>query len=369
MITGANLFSNDIETTPTSTKEQAAEKLKLSDNRINDSTILSNELVIYKDLETEPYLCYKMEVALSVVESYHYYVSALNGNIIKKLSLTRSSTPEIGTAYLQNWGTQTIFTSHKSIGNKFILFDQVANIQTYNAKGSTDIDSAEDFIDLDNNWTLTEFPETNTYSMNAALVCHWGARKTYDFFLTTFNLNGYNGNNKKIKIYANYGGESKDGANATWNPTYDIIEIGSGRNDLNKHHYGTVDVVAHEFGHAVTDYKGKATLKYEGESGAIDEGLSDIWAACVENYLGASFNEIWSIGDHRGYVMRNMANPKDVSAIQTIIQPDTYEGAFWADPSNLDDKDHGGVHRNSGVLNYWFYLLTMGGSGTNDNQE
>ena len=202
MITGANLFSNDIETTPTSTKEQAAEKLKLSDNRINDSTILSNELVIYKDLETEPYLCYKMEVALSVVESYHYYVSALNGNIIKKLSLTRSSTPKIGTAYLQNWGTQTIFTSHKSIGNKFILFDQVANIQTYNAKGSTDIDSAENFIDLDNNWTLTEFPETNTYSMNAALVCHWGARKTYDFFLTTFNLNGYNGNNKKIKIKA-----------------------------------------------------------------------------------------------------------------------------------------------------------------------
>ena len=26
----------------------------------------------------------------------------------------------------------------------------------------------------------------------------------------------------------------------------------------------------------------------------------------------------------------------------------------------------GGVHTNSGVLNYWFYLLTTGGSGTND---
>ena len=49
LITGANLFSNDIEITPHLTKEQAIEKLKLCDNQINDTTILSNELVIYKE--------------------------------------------------------------------------------------------------------------------------------------------------------------------------------------------------------------------------------------------------------------------------------------------------------------------------------
>ena len=366
MITGANLFSDDIETTPTLTKEQAVENLKLSDNRINDSTILSNELVIYKDLETEPYLCYKIEVALSVVESYHYYVSALNGNIIKKLSLTRSSTPEIGTAYLQNWGTQTIYTSFKSINNKYILFDQGANIQTYSMNGATYLISAENFTDLDNNWTLAEFPETRTYSMNAALVCHWGARKTYDFFFNTFNLASYNGNNKKINLYVNYGGESDDGDNAFWNPTYDMIQIGSGRNDENKHHYGVVDIVAHEFGHAVTDYKGKANLKYEGESGAIDEGLSDIWGACVENYLGATSYEIWHHGDHKGEKIRNLQNPN----YSYYCQPDTYLGTCWVNTADTsDDNDHGGVHYNSGVICYWFYLLTMGGSGTNDNQE
>lgn len=364
MITGANLFSNDIEITPSLTKEQAIEKLKLSDNRINDSTILSNQLVIYKDLETEPYLCYKIRVALSIVESYHYYVSALNGDIIKKLSLTRNSTPEIGTAYLQNWGTQTIYTSFKSINNKYILFDQGADIQTYNMRGQNYLINAENWTDLDNNWTLTEFPETRTYSMNAALVCHWGARKTYDFFFNTFNLASYNGNNKKINLYVNCGGE-ENGDNAFWDPTYDIIKIGSGSNDLNKHHYGTVDIVAHEFGHAVTDYKGKANLKYEGESGAIDEGLSDIWAACVENYIGGQTNyEIWNIGDHRGYSIRCMSNPKSMG------DPNTYGKTYWVNTTDTsDDNDHGGVHSNSGILNYWFYLLTMGGSGTNDNQE
>jgi hypothetical protein len=90
VIMGANLFSNDIEITPTLTKEQAAEKLKLSDNRISDSTILSNRLIIFKDLETEPYLCYKIEVAIDSFEHYYYYVSAINGDIIFREILSRS---------------------------------------------------------------------------------------------------------------------------------------------------------------------------------------------------------------------------------------------------------------------------------------
>ena len=98
VIMGANLFSNDIETTPTLTKEQAAEKLKLSDNRIRDSTILSNRLIIFKDLKTEPYLCYKIEVAIDPFEHYYYYVSAINGDIIFNEILSRSFTSVVGTA-------------------------------------------------------------------------------------------------------------------------------------------------------------------------------------------------------------------------------------------------------------------------------
>ena len=43
-------------------------------------------------------------------------------------------------------------------------------------------------------------------------------------------------------------------------------------------------------------------------------------------------------------------------------QPDTYKGTYWY----TGTSDNGGVHTNSGVLNYWFYLLAHGGSGTND---
>ena len=44
--------------------------------------------------------------------------------------------------------------------------------------------------------------------------------------------------------------------------------------------------------------------------------------------------------------------------------PDKYQGTYWVDPTSSTDS--GGVHTNSGVGNYWFYLLSAGGSGTND---
>ncbi|MEX2597409.1 MAG: M4 family metallopeptidase, partial [Salibacteraceae bacterium] len=51
--------------------------------------------------------------------------------------------------------------------------------------------------------------------------------------------------------------------------------------------------------------------------------------------------------------------------IWTIGQADTYEGEFWED----NDCDAGGIHINAGVQNHWFYLLSEGGSGSNDNED
>jgi len=45
--------------------------------------------------------------------------------------------------------------------------------------------------------------------------------------------------------------------------------------------------------------------------------------------------------------------------------PDTYRGTYWY----YGPGDNGGVHTNSGVQNYWFYLLSVGGTGVNDNGD
>src|SRR5262249_49114357 len=57
-----------------------------------------------------------------------------------------------------------------------------------------------------------------------------------------------------------------------------------------------------------------------------------------------------------GTGIRNMANPG------TFGDPDTYGTGNWYTGTG----DNGGVHWNSGVQNFWFYLLSQGGTGSND---
>ncbi|MBT1712603.1 M4 family metallopeptidase, partial [Fulvivirgaceae bacterium PWU5] len=42
-----------------------------------------------------------------------------------------------------------------------------------------------------------------------------------------------------------------------------------------------------------------------------------------------------------------------------------YQGDLWYTGTG----DNGGVHYNSGVQNFWFYLLCKGGSGVNDHDS
>ncbi|RMF57727.1 MAG: T9SS C-terminal target domain-containing protein [Calditrichaeota bacterium] len=118
----------------------------------------------------------------------------------------------------------------------------------------------------------------------------------------------------------------------------------------------SIDVVGHEITHGVTEHS--ANLVYSYESGALNESFSDIFGEAIENYAAGSND--WLIGDDidiSGNGIRNMSNPNEDG------DPDTYKGTYWATGSG----DNGGVHTNSGVQNFWFYLLTNGGSGVNDN--
>ena len=62
---------------------------------------------------------------------------------------------------------------------------------------------------------------------------------------------------------------------------------------------------------------------------------------------------------------------KDIGSIRSLLNPkarfdpDTYLGEYWF--NTINSHDNGGVHTNSGVQNHWFYLLSEGGSGENDD--
>ncbi len=129
----------------------------------------------------------------------------------------------------------------------------------------------------------------------------------------------------------------------------------------------TLDIAAHEFGHAITDYT--SDLVYSYESGALNESYSDILGALVEFYgqpdarsaypLGVDGEADWMMGEDSWLsdeALRDLRDP------QRFGQPSYYQGTYWYTGSG----DNGGVHTNSGVQNFVFYLLSEGGTGTND---
>lgn len=272
------------------------------------------------------------------------------------------STLATGQAATRYSGIQSIETTMVS-ATKYTLNDTTrgGGVRTYNLKKSSNLGSGVDFEDNDNNWTAAEHDNANFD--NAALDAHLGVEKTYDYFFTTFGRDSYNGNGTLLRSYVHYGNAYE---NAGWTGSEMIYGDGATRFSP----LTSFDVTAHELGHGVCS--SSAALIYSRESGALNEGFSDIWGAAAE-YKYAPTKQTWLIGEEitkiaPGY-LRSMSNPK--SGLSP--QPDTYRGINWkpatieegcASPSNTNDNC--GVHYNSGVLNHWFYILTVGKTGTND---
>ena len=194
-------------------------------------------------------------------------------------------------------------------------------------------------------------------SGRAEVEVHWAMEKTYDFYLNQLNRNSYDNAGAIIKNYVHY-----DVAydNAFWNGSGMTYGDGSGDPFTP---LVSIDVVGHEFSHAVVN--NTADLQYQGESGALNESFADIFGAAIEFDGATSPN--WTMGELITVSpitnLRSMSNPNNPSGLAQ--QPDTYNGTFWQNTANIND-DHGGVHTNSGVQNFWYYLLSDGGSGTND---
>lgn len=325
------------------------------------------ELIYYPNLETGiAKLAYKFDIfALSPMSRQIVYVDANSGEILFSNLIIKNSCNhvnekstsvenlktffDLGTAATRYSGSKQIETTFN--GTSYVLRDTTRGngINTYNCQ-DTGTYQTVDFTDNDNNWTALE--HNNFAKDNGALDAHWGAEKTFDFFSTVFNRNSYDNEGASINSYIHFGNFN----NASWNGSAMTYGDGTGGLDI----FTALDICAHEIGHAVCSHT--ADLVYQNESGAMNEGFSDIWGACIEHYgrtgnMNSPYaNAVWTIGEDIGSSLRSMSNPNSFG------DPDTYAGTYWY----TGTADSGGVHTNSSVLNHWFYILTVGETGTNN---
>ena len=373
------------------------------------SYLPKGELVIVKDFtkeeRTEMRLAFKFNIYASEPLSRGYvFVDAHTGKILlyNRIIKHASVPTTVNTRYA---GARQIYTKQIS-GNDpanglplvsshplteptyipgsptYVLIDDTRGngIETYDLNGVGGLPlsvgavytQAKSFTDVDNNWTVAEHKRGMTEGGAAeaenddiAWDAHWGAEMVYDYWKLRQNRLSYDDKNAVIKSYIHYG-PAYD--NAFWNGSVMTYGDGSGQPAGFKA-LTSLDVCAHEIGHGICSFT--SDLVYEKESGAMNEAFSDIWGACVENYvikqvdpaLAARYRPFY-IGEQISYTttpLRTMDNPKATS------NPDTYGGQYWQNPDCTPTlaNDQCGVHTNSGVLNKWFYLLTCGsGAGS-----
>lgn len=114
----------------------------------------------------------------------------------------------------------------------------------------------------------------------------------------------------------------------------------------------TLDIIGHEWHHGLTQYT--AGLNYIGESGALNEAFSDIFGAMTERYWKGQSANTWLIGEGSWTPGTSGDALRYMNAPWVGGQPWYYKGTNWY----FGSGDNYGVHTNSGVANYAFYLLS-----------
>lgn len=182
-----------------------------------------------------------------------------------------------------------------------------------------------------------------------------GFGATYGFFWKVFDRDSIDDEGVHLLGIVHFGARY---ANAFWDGQRMVF--GDGDGDLFNRFTAAVDVIGHELVHGITE--DEAGLAYVGQSGALNESISDVFGAMVKQYVLKQTAEQadWLIGGGlftskvKGRALRSMKAP-GTAYDDKVLGKDPQ-------PVHMRDyvqttADNGGVHINSGIPNLAFYSV------------
>jgi Zn-dependent metalloprotease len=180
-----------------------------------------------------------------------------------------------------------------------------------------------------------------------------GLGATYEFYWSTFQRDSIDGQGLPLLGLVHYG--SKYG-NAFWDNAGHMF-FGDGDGRVLTQTTAGIDVIGHELTHGVTQYE--ANLVYSGQSGALNESVSDVFGIQVKQFLeGESVEQSnWLIGE-------DIVGPELTPALRSMVEPGK-ANQYDDQPADMDGYvTDGDVHTNSGIPNRAFYVVahTLGGN-------
>ncbi|TFB46305.1 M4 family metallopeptidase [Cryobacterium tagatosivorans] len=203
------------------------------------------------------------------------------------------------------------------------------------------------------------WPATADPAVNEA---YDGLGETHSLFWTRFRRDSIDDRGMPLEASVHYGRKYD---NAFWDG--ERMVFGDGDGQVFNRFTRSLTVIGHELTHGVTQHT--ANLAYEGQSGAVNESLSDVFGSLVEQHAAGqgTAEASWLIGEGlftdqvQGLALRSMRAPGTAyndDVLGKDPQPDSMAGYIDT------EDDNGGVHLNSGIPNRAFYLVAeaLGGN-------
>jgi len=194
-----------------------------------------------------------------------------------------------------------------------------------------------------------------------------GLGATYDLYSKAFNRNSIDDRGSRLVATVHFGDNFN---NAFWNGKQMVF--GDGDGIIFVGFTKSLDVIGHELTHGVTEFT--ANLEYHKQPGALNESFSDVFGSLVKQFArNQDANQAdWLIGSEilapgiNGVALRSMKDPGSAFNDERLGGRDP-QPKHMSDFVNLPDdefNDFGGVHINSGIPNFAFYLVAreLGGN-------
>lgn len=222
--------------------------------------------------------------------------------------------------------------------------------------------SANHTNDMDNELLITE---GGSSSNNHAMKAYQYAGEFYDFLASKHQMDSYDDNGRTIQISVDY--RNKCTAWNTygcteWNEPWNNAQFWAAEGEWFRFGDGDgiefielgtdPDVVSHEITHGVTYYMIGENTFASNEGNAINESISDIYAAMFDIYRFGENSNTWKWGEYSyiaGDASRYLNNPSLRSSAYRDFYPDR-------------DPDNPSGHYNSGIVSLAVYLMTKGGT-------
>ncbi len=357
----------NLDTRPAINSESAAEAGLLEVPGADKAKVSEPELIIYGQLEKPARLAWKMDVNVNPASQWLVILDAQNGNI-----LFANNTVE----NVNKLGSGIDLLGHRDTldvwydGGPYYLCD--TSKPMFSATGKAPSSGVPDLTNTNGTIIIMdaahESPDAGQFNpgvvQSSSLTSSWlkdavsaylNFNWTYEYYLSTFQRNSIDNKGMNIPAIVRVDQSGQSWLNACWVPSLQLMLFGDA-----KPLAAATDVIGHELTHGVTNHTANLGGNGTGQTGALNEGFSDIFGKMVEYYSHGLTGTIdWIMGDSVGLPLRNLKDPNSqISGECGQGNPYPANMSQYYDPSTLPSD--GGVHCNSNIFSHSFYMLAQG---------